>query len=720
MTTEKSHTVRTSFSELARSLQEEGSASTVVLLYQRNGVDILPLSAGKPFVIGREPPADIAIADRFLSREHARFELVANDVWVTDLNSTNGTRVNGQKIDRRVVRPGDEVSLGSITIVVQRRKLGEVFDEGPESHDHFIVELEKELVRAKTFSRKVAVIMLQQIDRDAGVGIIKWCSRARSVLRPVDTIALFGPDTVEILLPEAGYDETLRIAQTLIGLQGAGDIALHAGFAVFPDTAISGEALIETARHAMQTASSVEPIRAASVSRAMSSDPTITQRNAISHSLGAMMREIYHTVDKLAHTRVPVLLCGETGVGKEVIARTIHERGSRRSAPLLCINCGAIPSQLVESVLFGHERGAFTGADRQNKGLFEQAHSGTVLLDEVGELPLAAQAALLRVLETRRLTRVGSHKEIDIDVRVLSATHRNLDEMSDAGTFRRDLLYRLNAVTLLIPPLRDRREEIPSLIERFIKEANVANGCQIKGIDPSALTLLERYHWPGNIRELRNVVERAVIIAQEDQLKPHHFPQRIVAHTTTSRSVYAVPQSLISPAEREFSTAEHRTLVESVDPDSAQRADATSAKQPHTLQNESISFNDAVADYEQALILEALEEAERNQRQAALNLNMPLSTLTLKLRDYRLRHDGEWCADFAYRRTKLAAILREVPPNKERSFRENVEQYEAIVLARVLRLAGWNKSKAARRLGIPRRTLINKIEAYALKEESPS
>ncbi|MEL7372792.1 MAG: sigma-54 factor interaction domain-containing protein, partial [Myxococcota bacterium] len=204
------------------------------------------------------------------------------------------------------------------------------------------------------------------------------------------------------------------------------------------------------------------------------------------------MREVYAQVGRVAGTRAPVLLIGETGVGKELVARALHQQSDRRAGPMKALNCGAIPGTLQESVLFGHERGAFTGADKRMPGIFEQADGGTVFLDEIGELPADTQAALLRTLETGRVLRLGSTQEIDVDVRIVSATHRDLAAMVGEGKFRQDLLYRLNTVVLSVPPLRARTADVRPLVDLFLKNTAGAGG---KGryFSERALVLLERY-----------------------------------------------------------------------------------------------------------------------------------------------------------------------------------------------------------------------------------
>ena len=242
---------------------------------------------------------------------------------------------------------------------------------------------------------------------------------------------------------------------------------------------------------------------------------------------GEKMRAVFATAARLADADISVLLHGETGVGKEVLARFLHDHGRRRGQRMATLNCAAIPAQLLESMLFGHERGAFTGAVQQHRGLFEDADGGTVFLDEIGELPLPAQAALLRVLETRRVCRIGSSREIPVDVRVVSATHRDLEAMSAVGKFRLDLYYRLNGITLTIPPLRERGDEIEPLALRFLRESNQRNRRAVQGIEPAAMQLLCRYPWLGNVRELRNAIDRAVVIAAGPQIRPDELPPKV-------------------------------------------------------------------------------------------------------------------------------------------------------------------------------------------------
>jgi DNA-binding NtrC family response regulator len=314
------------------------------------------------------------------------------------------------------------------------------------------------------------------------------------------------------------------------------------------------------------------------------------------------MRELLELARRVARGVIPVLLHGETGTGKEVLARFMHDSSRRSEGPLVAVNCAAIPSQLIESTLFGHVRGAFTGASQAHAGVFEAASGGTVLLDEIGELPAAAQAALLRVLETKTVTRVGSTKEVPIDVRIIAASHRDLAKMVDAGTFREDVLYRLNAVTLEIPPLRERREDVAPLAELFLREASRRNERSMQPLDESVRSALCRHTWPGNIRQLRNAIERAVVIADHDTIRLRDLPAEV------------------RPMEAEG--------VESAS--SAETGKSSVRRTGET-------FRACIERVERELIVEALELTEGNQSEAARDLDMPRRTFVHKLRTFGIK-----------------------------------------------------------------------------------
>jgi len=228
---------------------------------------------------------------------------------------------------------------------------------------------------------------------------------------------------------------------------------------------------------------------------------------------GEAMRRVMAQVDRVAASEARVCILGETGTGKELIARALHDRSQRSAGPFITLNCAAVPGELIESELFGHEKGSFTGAAARHLGKFEQAHRGTLFLDEIGDMPLVMQAKLLRVLEEGQVERVGGDRAIPVDVRVIVATHRNLDELVKKGAFRQDLYHRIYVYPLLLPPLRERTEDIQPLAEHFARQVAEINGWKAKPLTPEAIAELVRYRWPGNVRELRNVVERLLLLA---------------------------------------------------------------------------------------------------------------------------------------------------------------------------------------------------------------
>lgn len=239
------------------------------------------------------------------------------------------------------------------------------------------------------------------------------------------------------------------------------------------------------------------------------------------------MRDLIDMTAMVAPSEATVLITGESGTGKELIARAVHYNSRRKAAPLVIVNCAAISESLLESELFGHEKGAFTGADRRHQGRFEQADGGTIFLDEVGEMSKSMQSKLLRVIQEREIQRVGGSKTITVDVRILSATNRDLKEEADSGAFREDLYYRLNVVTLNMPPLRERADDIPLLAQHFLWKYAEKNRKAVKGFSPQAMDMLLKYGWPGNIRELENAVERAVILMAGDYITERELPMGI-------------------------------------------------------------------------------------------------------------------------------------------------------------------------------------------------
>jgi two-component system response regulator AtoC len=247
------------------------------------------------------------------------------------------------------------------------------------------------------------------------------------------------------------------------------------------------------------------------------------------------MQSAFQLANKVAQYKTTVLILGDSGTGKELIARGIHYGGMRAAGPLVPVNCGGIPESLLESELFGYKKGAFTGADRNEKGLFREAEGGTIFLDEIGELPLSLQVKLLRVLQENEVRPVGDSKSLQIDVRVIAATSKKLEEEVKKGSFREDLYYRLNVMTVKLPPLSERAEDIPLLCQHFIGRFNEILDKNISGLAPDAMARLLEYHWPGNVRQLENVIERAMVIADDSLLLPEHFSAELITNDRHTR-----------------------------------------------------------------------------------------------------------------------------------------------------------------------------------------
>jgi two-component system response regulator AtoC len=271
------------------------------------------------------------------------------------------------------------------------------------------------------------------------------------------------------------------------------------------------------------------------------------------------LQRVYSLVDMVADSAVTVLLTGESGTGKELVARAIHHRSARANGPFVTMNCGALPENLFESELFGYEKGAFTGAMATKAGRFELADGGTLLLDEVGELSLKSQVDFLRVLETKEFRRLGGTKLITVDARIIAATNRNLEEAVKQGAFREDLYYRLNVVPIRLPPLRERGDDIPLLIDRFLREFAAQHHRELKEVSREAMRLLRLYAWPGNIRQLRNLMERLVITVKDPAIRPEHLPEEIQASKEDARTMVVTLGSSLEQIERE---AIRRTLAE--------------------------------------------------------------------------------------------------------------------------------------------------------------
>src|SRR6267154_4052303 len=317
---------------------------------------------------------------------------------------------------------------------------------------------------------------------------------------------------------EAGLDVPV-IVQTAHG--GIDNVvsAMRAGAVDFVVKPVGAERLQVSLRNALEKSALADEL--GRIKRSQSG--TLTFKDIVTRS--PKMLSVLRGAEKAAASHIPVLVEGESGVGKELIARAIHGQGERRAKPFIAVNCGAIPDNLVESILFGHEKGAFTGATEKHLGKFVEASGGTLFLDEVGELPMAAQVKLLRAIQEGEVEPVGGRKTIKVDVRIISATNRNLIDDVKHGRFREDLFYRLHVFPIAVPPLRERTEDIPDLVRHFLARIAAEEGKRVRAISGEALALLGRHRWPGNVRQLENAVFRAVVMAEDDSIGIDEFPQ---------------------------------------------------------------------------------------------------------------------------------------------------------------------------------------------------
>ena len=320
-------------------------------------------------------------------------------------------------------------------------------------------------------------------------------------------VVMPGRDGIALLedLKNAGVDSTIVMMSGQASIEMAVK-ATRLGASDFLEKPISTEKLLLTVENALH------------LKRLETENRDLKRRLGRHHIVwtSAAMREVMAQVEHVAASETRVCIRGETGTGKELIARTLHEKSARRGGPFVSLNCAAIPAELVETELFGHEKGSFTGAAGRHIGKFEQAHRGTLFLDEIGDMPITMQAKLLRVLEEGEMERIGGDKPITVDVRVVVATHRNLEEHVRLGTFREDLYHRVFVFPIVVPPLRERREDIRALAEHFVRQLSEQNNWKPKSFSPDAIAELERYFWPGNVRELRNVIERVLLLAAGD------------------------------------------------------------------------------------------------------------------------------------------------------------------------------------------------------------
>ena len=343
----------------------------------------------------------------------------------------------------------------------------------------------------------------------------------------------------------------------------------------------------------------------------------LSYKGALGELVGtsAKMQEIFALLQQAGPSKACVLITGESGTGKEMVARTLHTLSTRRQGPFIAINCAALPESLIESELFGHEKGSFTGASERRAGCFELAQHGTLLLDEIGEMPMQTQAKLLRILEDSKVRRLGGKTEFEVDVRLVAATNKVPEEAVRGGHLREDLYYRLNVFHIHLPPLRERKEDVQPIAEALLGDLNRKHECRVAEISPAVIEAFERHNWPGNVRELRNVLERAVILAGEGAIETRHLP----AFLQTQRSAAAAPAAPTNAAA----------------PVAAAPAPVAATPAPQN-DGDAIKFQigTTVEEAEKGLILRTLEHTRNNKTRAAEILGISLKTLHNKLKEY--------------------------------------------------------------------------------------
>ncbi|MCS7160084.1 MAG: sigma 54-interacting transcriptional regulator [Gemmatales bacterium] len=652
-----------------------GSERTAYLVVRRHdGLgNVYPLEPAHRHLIGRAKTSEIVLADDLCSRQHAEVYYREGGWRIRDCGSLNGTRVNGQLLTAEyALCPNDEVQIGRTRLVfverldqleqtrempvpvgeerlLIRRRLGRTryeLTDLPDLSEQDIAEPPTILANRQRISRDLSLLyrlalemgmatnetelarvvlngLLEATLADAAVLYELQEGRASVLAHQERTLGGVCPRMPDFVLQEVLKTREAIFAEHPRRLQltdrdnphlpqsrsGSGPIsALVCAPVVIHDRvelvilvcvldplkSLTSEDLDVTVALGKQLAVAWQAVRRqqelAQENKRLR-DQVLQEVRLVGESPG--IQEVKQKIQLAARSDATVLIRGETGVGKELVARAIHLCSSRAGKPFVCLNCAALAESLLESELFGHEKGAFTGATERKIGKFESAHQGTIFLDEIGEMTPSAQAKLLRILEGHPFERVGGSQPIRVNVRVVAATNRSLEEAIQAGRFRLDLYYRLQVIEIMVPPLRERREDIPLLADFFLRQFAQQMGRRLRGFTPAALKKLQEHNWPGNVRELRNVIERAVVLS-------HH-------HTLDADDIWLAP----------------------VRPEAVPAESPQPVYEPITLE-----------ELEKRHILATLEHTRWNKSQAARILGIERSTLDRKIHAYGLQKDG--------------------------------------------------------------------------------
>ncbi len=568
-------------------LLTSGPSRRYLMVFDGTSASLFSLPQSGCVIVGRGHDAQLQLADPAASRRHAQLDCGPDAVTLLDLGSHNGTFVNGERLaGPRLLASRDVLTLCDATLVfhcdgggTRQRPLLDL----PRLQERLEEEIERSLHSGGPLS--LVCLDLGPVLPDPA----RVASALLGTLRLMDVAALHGSELL-VLLPDVGEDEAATTAADLLRALQAAFAEARGGLCCCFRDGCDADTLLAGARAAAAGAVAGQVADAGAAAR------TIEVGGHTLLIADPAMARLYALLERLAGSDLPVVLCGETGCGKELAALALHEGSPRRGQRLVTLNCAALPESLAEAELFGVEKGAFSGAHAARAGLIESAHGGTLFLDEVGELPLLVQAKLLRALETRKVVRLGEVRERPADVRILSATHRRLEDEVAAGRFRQDLLYRLRGALLTLPPLRDRRRELGLLARHFLKEACLRVGREDLSLSPFALQKLHAHQWPGNLRELKNAMNYVASTCMARLVEPWHLPDEVTGQ--------AGPLAL-----------------------AAQGDPVPTPLRP---------LEEEIRELERTRIAEALRRAGGVQTRAAELLSMPLRTFSGKIRLYGL------------------------------------------------------------------------------------
>ena len=635
-------------------------------------------------IIGRSSDAGVRVDEDSVSRRHVQLVIVDDRVTITDLGSTYGTKVRERSIKPKVpvdIAVGESFEIGSVTCLLRRRKVAEKPRKKIYEHSYLETRVDEEIARraaARTAAADDGSGPTLRVHLGGGLTLCRLHLDGRLADDVVEEVleatlpkgclvAEYAPQDLELLFLDLSWEQVETACDKLVSALSSRGSVVRTGFAVFPRDGRTASSLLSVANAKVQGPTAPEPVepedsglslRPSSSSSYSSARPTPLQE-------GGSMDRLARLVERVAPSDISIIIHGETGVGKEVLARDIHRLSHRAGKTFVGLNCAALTETLLESELFGHERGAFSGAVNTKPGLFEVADKGTVFLDEIGEMSLSIQAKLLRVLEERTVLRVGGLSPRSIDVRFLAASHKDLEVEAADGRFRHDLYFRLNGITLEIPPLRERPTEIDGLITLFVADVcRRSRRADVPVVAKDALALLKGYRWPGNIRELRNIIERAVILCSGSRITAEHLPVERLQKRAPSTSQPAVPSSSsprpagLTPRPGRASvfgtsTSSHQPIDHDDDSGTATRptlrrpayvpgspappADDVIPTLPPMRRPAAVeSLKEAVSDLERERIVDALNQCGGNQTKAAEMLGISRRTLLNRLDAYNL------------------------------------------------------------------------------------